>query len=181
MMTMKKIWLFLGMIFFISGCAIQEPTFFVGQQKHLTLNDLDEGFKKSLPILRKGEFGQVKILAAVTQDGNETDPLSVTAHFVLTTFEIPEGIEGIVRYIGTLRYDPSSKTLYFTKLKVSDLTFGGDASLQEYISSGARTGIVPLVARTLEDIPVYRMGDKFTFKTLKSVKTDKENLLLEFR
>jgi len=178
---MKRILLLMGILFFISGCTVEGPSFLGGQQKRLALNDLDEGFRKSLPLLRKAGFGQVRILAAVTQGGEGEDPLSVTAHFVMTTFEIPEGIEGIVRYSGTLRYDPSKKALYLTKLKAVKLTFGGDPSLQEYISSSARRGIAPLIAKTLEKIPVYQMEKNFNAKAVKSVKVDKENLLLEFR
>ena len=178
---MKRFWLIFGMIFFMSGCALQGPSLFGSQQKQLTLSDLDEGCKSAMPLTLKSNFGQVKILAVVTQSGDETNPLSVTARFVMTSFEIPEGIEGLVRYRGTLRYDPSTKTLYFTNLQASSLTFGGNPSLQEYVSAAARRGLPPLVAQALESIPVYRMEDTFPAKALQSVKVDKENLLLEFR
>lgn len=178
---MKKIWIILGMMFFVSGCAIQGPLFFGGAQKQLTLSDLDEGCKKSLPLTRKGSFGQVKILGVVTQGGDEANPLSVTARFVMTSFEIPEGIEGIVRYKGTLRYDPATRTLYFANLQPASLTFGGNRSLLEYVSPAARRGLPPLVARALEGIPAYRLEEASGAKGLQSVKVDKENLLLEFR
>ncbi|HFC03728.1 MAG TPA: DUF1439 domain-containing protein [Nitratifractor salsuginis] len=178
---MKKIWMILGMIFFVSGCAVQGPSLFGGSEKKLTLSDLDEGCKNALPKTLKGSFGQVKILAAVTQSGDEANPLSVTARFVMTSFEIPEGIEGIVRYNGTLRYDPATHTLYFTNLQPISLTFGGNRSLLEYVSPAARRGLPPLVAQALESIPVYRMEETFGAKSLQSVKVDKENLLLEFR
>ena len=178
---MKKILLIFGMIFFVSGCAVQGPSFFGGTQKRLTLSDLDEGCKNSLPLTRKGSFGQVKILGVVTQSGDEANPLSVTARFVMTSFEIPEGIEGIVRYNGTLRYDPATQTLYFTNLQPVSLTFGGNRSLLEYVSPAARRGLPPLVAQALEGIPVYRLEETSGAKGLQSVKVDKENLLLEFR
>ncbi|WP_292655980.1 hypothetical protein [Nitratifractor sp.] len=178
---MKKIYWLFTLLFFVSGCAVQGPMLFGNSQKQLTLSDLDEGCKKALPKTGKGRFGQVKVLAAVTQSGDQNNSLSVTARFVMTSFEIPEGIEGIVRYNGTLRYDPKTNILYFSKLQPENLTFGGDPSLQEYISMAARQGIPPLVARILEGIPLYRMEEGFRAHVLQSVKVDKENLLLQFR
>ena len=178
---MKKIWMIFGMMFLVNGCVVQSPSFFTGTHKRLALSDLDEGCKNALPMTLKGGFGQVKVLAAVTQSGDGTNPLSVTARFVMTSFEIPEGIEGIVRYNGTLRYDPATHTLYFANLQSISLTFGGNRSLLEYVSPAARRGLPPLVAQALESIPVYRMKETFGGKSLQSVKVDKENLLLEFR
>ena len=178
---MKRIWLIFGMIFLVSGCVLQEPALVKSTQQQLLLSDLDEGCKKALPITKVGDFGTVKVLTVLIQGGDKSDTLSVTVRFMMTSFEIPEGIEGIVRYTGTLRYDPVKKALYFANLQTTSLTFGGDAALHEYITTAARQGVPVLVAQALESVPLYQLKEGFAAKALQSFKVYKENIVLSFR
>jgi hypothetical protein len=172
-------WMF-GLLFFLGGCAMQSVPFLGKSEKSLSLEEVQTQIGQQLPMTLKGSFGKVVLGAVVVQEGDQPDRLSVAARFVMTSFEIPEGIDGTIRYSAKLRYDPAAHTLHFDALKPVSLTFGGDASLQEYISA-ARREIPVLVAQGLRSLIVYRFDPSFQAKKLVSLALHHDRLTLEFK
>ena len=177
---MKRLaWIF-ALAFFLGGCAMQGIPLLGKSEKRLSLDDLDTQIRQQLPITLKGKSCKVVLGTAVVQQGDRPDRLSVTAGFVMSSFEIPEGIAGTLRYSAALRYDPASRTLHFDRLVPESLTFSGDTSLQEYISAGARREIPVLVAQGLRSLVVYRFDPSFQARKLESLKVHHDTLTLEF-
>ncbi|ADV46831.1 hypothetical protein [Nitratifractor salsuginis] len=177
---MKRLIWIVALAFFVGGCAMPTVPLFGKSEKILTFDDLDTQMQKQLPKSLKGKFCRVVLESALVQQGDQPGSLSLITRFVMTSFEIPEGIDGTLRYQAKLRYDPGSHALYFDKLEPVTLNFGGDVSLQEYISAGARQEIPVLVARALRSLVVYSFGPKFQAKRLDAFTVHQDKLTLEF-
>ncbi len=182
---MKNLYWIVGLVFFISACSLPEPSF-VGDQEDglkttIALSDMANSCQKAFPITHKKHFGTLKVLSAVIQDGDGNLPLSISVSFFMKSFEIPEGISGIVRYDGTLSYDPRSRILYFSKLQARNLNFKANPSVLPYVSASARANIPVLIKNDLLQIPLYQMGMTFQGHSLQWIKVERGNLILKFR
>ncbi len=180
---MRYLFWIIGIIFFLSGCATQSVAVAVSNknEKHIALEDMQKQLSQQLPLKLKGDFGKVTLDSILIQEGEKSGSLSVAVHFTMVTFEIPEGIEGIVRYNVKLRYDPMAHTLYFIDLEPVSLKFGGDPTLREYISSGARRGVPSLIAGGLRSLIAYRFPLDFRAKKLLKATLKKDTLILNFK
>ena len=161
-----------------SGCATHLPLF--QNDLSLKLAQIDEALAETLPKSLKTSFGQVTILGAMTEPGNGEKQLAVLSRFTLVSFEIPEGIDGTVRYTGTLRYDPKSRTLHLAELKAVDLTFN-NPSLLEYVSDAARKGIPRTIGSVLQRIELKKMPNSFVAKGVREITVDKETVEIDFQ
>ncbi len=182
---MKRVYLILGLLFFISGCSVPEPAILGnkddGLKTTIALSDMANSCQRVLPITHKKHFGKVKLLSVVIQDGDGKLPLSVSASFFMKSFEIPEGIAGLVRYDGTLSYDPNTRILYFSNLQARNINFKANPSVISYVSSSARRNIPILIKSDLSKIPLYQMGMTFQGHSLQWIKVQRGNLILKFR
>ena len=159
------------------GCSAKLPM--LESSTEIPLSKIDQQLAKSFPITRKSSFGRVKVLGVSTIPGAGEKQLTVAAPFNLVSFEIPEGIDGTVRYVAGLRYDPASHRIYLTDLKPVSLTFA-NRSLEEYVSKSARQGIPKLIAGILATTPLYQMEGSFNARGINQIEVKKESIGIDF-
>jgi hypothetical protein len=169
---MKRVWTGVILAFLMAGCGTL-PSFGTGE-KEFSLTGIDTNLQRQLPISRKTPYGTVRVLGVALQPAAKEEALDVMAKFVLISYEIPEGIEGVVRYSATLRYDPATRSLRLGTLQAKNLRFA-NSSLEEYVSARAHQGIPGVVASVLEGMTLQRMPDGFRARKVESfnIKTDK--------
>ncbi|WP_456393402.1 hypothetical protein [Nitratifractor sp.] len=114
------------------------------------------------------------------QAGSKPGRLEIPVRFVLTSYEIPEGIEGMIVYEGGLRYSPEDRGLYLAGLKPQRLVFG-NSSLEEYVSPGAKRGIAKVIASELAARPIKRMPTSFQATQVKDFHLEKGMLSITFQ
>jgi hypothetical protein len=161
----------------MSGCGTAPGL--GGSDQVIPLSQVELNLQKRFPVKRKGSFGTVKIVGMALQPGTEGKGIEVPVKFILTSYEIPEGIEGLVTYQAGLRYAPETRTLYLNDLKPLRLSFG-NPSLEEYVSSSARKGVVSLVASAVESLPMQTMPEGFRARKVEKFSVQKENLMVDF-
>jgi hypothetical protein len=170
--------LWLGfLLLLISGCGGAPGL--GGSDQVLTLAQIDANLRRALPLKRKASFGSVRIVGMALQTGSDGKTLEVPVKFILTSYEIPEGIEGLVTYQAGLRYDPESRALYLHDLKPLRLSFG-NRSLEEYVSSAARKGVVSLVASAVKNLPLQTMPEGFRARKVEKFMLQKDKLMVDF-
>ena len=150
-----------------------------GSDQVIPLTQIDQNLQSRLPISRKASFGTVKILGMALQPSTDNRTMEVSVKFILTSYEIPEGIEGLITYQAQLRYAPESRRLYLSELKPLRLSFG-NPSLEEYVSTAARKGIATLVASTLRTLPIQTMPEGFRAKGIEKAAIVKDQLMVDF-
>ena len=164
-------------IVLLGGCA-NAPTP-AGNDQVLSLETIETSLQNRLPITRKASFGTVRIVGMLLQAGMDEKSMEIPVKFVLTSYEIPEGIEGLIVFGGGLRYDSAGHILYPDALTPLRMTFA-NPSLEEYISATARKGIADLVASTLRRMPLYTFPQSFSARKVGRFTIRKERLLIDF-
>jgi len=182
-MREKRALLLLMVSLMMAGCMklpVSLPVIGGSATREIPMETVDNSFKSALPKTRKSSFGRVKLLAAALQPSKERQ-VEVVARFRLVTFEIPEGIDGLLRYGADLRYDPRSGALYLTRLTPQSMTFG-NPSLEEYVSTAARKGVPGVIASLLASIPLASL-ENLPAKSgvVESAKIEKGKLVLTIR
>ncbi|WP_456458982.1 hypothetical protein [Nitratifractor sp.] len=177
---MRKIFRYLVVVAVLafSGCGMHLPL--LESDVSLKLAQIDAALAKSFPKTLKSSFGEVTIVGAMTEPGNGEKQLIVLSRFTLVSFEIPEGIDGTVRFSGALRYDPKNRTLYLAQLKALKLTFN-NPSLVEYVSDASRKGIPPLIASVLQRIPLKKMPNSFAARRIREITVNKKTVEIDFQ
>ena len=164
----------------LSACTPQMPDIpLLDKKVEIPLLRMDELAAKSLPQSRKASYGTVTLLGIGTQPGNGEKELAIIARFRLVSFEIPEGIDGEIRYVGSLRYDPKTRQVYPAQLKAVAMTFG-NSSLQEYVSDAARRGLPATVASMLRNLPLYRLPDSSSSRAIRSFSVQENSVRIDF-
>ena len=166
-----------ALIVLLSGCGAA-PGLGGGDQE-IALSQIDLNLQKELPVSRKASFGSVKIVGLALQPGMENKVMEIPVKFILTSYEIPEGIEGLITYQGGLRYAPETRGLYLSDLKPLRLTFG-NPSLEEYVSSSARKGIASVVASALGSFPLQSMPEGFRARKVEKFAIHKDKVMIDF-
>jgi len=162
------------------GCSqTVVSSFFGNEREEIPLKKIDENLLKKMPITKKDSFGTVKIVSVSNQAPMNGRGIEVVTRFILTSFEIPEGIDGTVISRSGLRYEAPQRTIYYHEINATRLAFG-NASLEEYVSASARQAIPQLVSDTLGSLPLYRMDSAFTKSRIRHFRVEKGKLLLEF-
>jgi len=177
---MKRSWIVFSavLILLLGGCATSPGL--RGNDQALPLDQVDLNLQKQLPVTRKASFGSVKIVGMLLQSSLDKKSMEIPVKFVLTSYEIPEGIEGLIVYRGGLRYVPETRTLYLSDPEPLRLTFG-NPSLEEYVSASARKGIAALVGSALQSLPLQTMPESFRAHTIEKFAIEKEKLLIDFK
>jgi hypothetical protein len=177
---MRKIGTILGLTllaFWLTGCGM--PPALGGSDQAIPLSQIDTNIRQALPVTRKASFGRVRVVGMALQSGAEQKGLEVPVKFIFTSYEIPEGIEGLITYAATLRYDPASHRLSLGELKALRMSFG-NPSLEEYISTRARKGIPNLVASAIRSIPLQTFPEDFRARKINKARIEKDRLLVDF-
>jgi hypothetical protein len=176
MKSVQAVWLAV-LLLLISGCGGAPGL--GGSDQVLTLSQIDVNLQKALPLKRKASFGSVRIVGMALQPSTDGKTLEVPVKFIQTSYEIPEGIEGLVTYQAGLRYAPETRTLHLDDLKPLRLTFG-NPSLEEYVSSSARKGVVSLVASAIKNLPLQTMPEGFRARKVEKFMVQKDQLMVDF-
>ncbi len=164
-----------------TGCvSIPEIPGLGDKVQNIPLQEVGKSVKSQLPIVRKASFGTVKIVGIGMEAGSKPDRLEIPVRFVLTSYEIPEGIDGMVVYEGGLRYSSEDRGLYLAGLKLRRLVFG-NSSLEEYVSPGAKRGVAKVVATELAARPIKRMPTTFQATQIKDFHLEKGMLSITFQ
>ena len=164
------------MLFLMAGCSASMGPL-IGGGAEIPLKSIDGNLSKAFPVGKKASFGSVKILGATTLPNEGAHQLVLRSYFNLVSFEIPEGIDGLVQYTAGLRFDPKTQAFYLDKLVPRMIKFN-NPSLEEYVSAAARRGIPSLIAKSLASVPVYRM--KSSARSIKEITVKKESVAVTF-
>ncbi len=171
--------LFLVLLSF-SGCRVENTplSLFKGKTK-ISTEEMNDAFAKVFPIKKKSSFGSVVLQRAILIPSRDTNKVMISLGFGLTSFEIPEGIDGVMTLSAGLRYDPRTKKIYFKEVTPVDIRFE-NASLVEYVSDTARSALKVIAMRELSDIELYQIKESFTAKFIKNITVHKGNIVIEY-
>ena len=115
-MSYRLLLAFLLTIFFSSGCSIQNtPLSLLSHKTTISTAEVNDAFAKVFPIQKKSSFGTIVLREAILRPSTESEKVALSVAFGLTSFEIPEGIDGRLTLSASLRYDPRSKKIYLKK------------------------------------------------------------------
>ena len=166
--------------FFFSGCSVSNtPLAFISHKTTISTEEVNEAFAKVFPMRKKSSFGAVAFRRALLKPSSESDRVALSVAFGMTSFEIPEGIEGALTLSAGLRYDPKSKKIYLKELTPIDILFN-DTSLSKYVSKEAKTALNVIALRSLSDIEIYQVKESFSARFIKNISVSKGKIVLEY-
>ncbi|NKQ41373.1 MAG: DUF1439 domain-containing protein [Sulfurovum sp.] len=165
--------------FFFSGCVKNTPLSLFAQKTTISTENVNEALAKVFPIQKKSSFGSVALKRAILIPARESSKVALSVGFGLTSFEIPEGIDGVLTLSAGLRYDPKTKKIYLKEVTPIGVNFG-NPSLSEYVSKGARTALNVIAMRELSDIEIYQVKESFSARFIKHIKVDKGKIVIEY-
>ena len=143
----------------------------------IPLDEVNTYLKSSMPQKVRANFGKMKITGISALAGDDKEHIDFMVYFNLTTFEIPEGIDGSVTFISSLRYSPFNHLLYPKDLNGTNLSFANQ-SLLEYVSQKAKTGIPTITKGFLLGKDIYRVQKVKKTKKFKRFETTPEGKLI---
>jgi len=167
-------------LFILNGCGGGGPDAgLLSYTSVIKTEKINAELSKVTPISRRSTFGSFRINRAGIQPGKSGDRVLLSTGFSLTTFEIPEGVDGSLLASCGLRYDPKTKQIFLTDIQPKGIRFA-NASLAEYVSKGAKNGISSIVKKVFADIPIYQMDSSFGAKFVKKVGVYKGNVVIVY-
>jgi hypothetical protein len=167
-------------IFFFNGCSVQDtPLSLFNSEKSISFEQINDKLSGVLPIQKKTSFGSVNFRRAVLVATQSIDRVALSIAFSMTSFEIPEGIDGVLNLSAGLRYEPSNKKIYLTQLTPIGYQFS-NKSLSEYVSKSALSAMNVLAMKELEDIEIYQMEKSFSAKFIKSIAVDRGRIVVKY-
>ncbi len=140
---------------------------------------VNQELASAMPISRRSTFGSFTINNASIAPGKSGDRVALLTNFSLTTFEIPEGVDGSLAASCGLRYDKETKQIFLTDIRPGALRVN-NPSLAEYVSKGAKNGVRSIVKKVFSDIPIYTMDKSFTAKFIKKIAVHKGNIVIVY-
>jgi len=176
-----RIWLWVfASLFLLNGCGKSPDAGLLSYTKVIKTDAVNAELARVTPISRRSTFGSFRINRAEIQpSATRDDRVILMTNFSLTTFEIPEGIDGTLAASCGLRYDKQTRQIFLTDIRPGMMRFG-NASLAEYVSQDARRGIGTIVAKVFKDIPIYQLDSSFGAKFVKKVGVHKGNIVIVY-
>ena len=179
-MYLRSIFTFFLVSFFFSGCSVSNtPLAFISHKTTISTEEVNDAFAKVFPMRKKSSFGAVAFNRALLKPSTESDRVALSVAFGMTSFEIPEGIEGALTLSAGLRYDPKSKKIYLKEVTPVDVLFN-DASLSKYISKEAKAALNVIAMRALSDVEIYQVKESFAARFIKNISVSKGKIVLEY-
>ena len=170
----------LMMLFFVSGCSIKNsPLSLLRYDTTISTTEVNEAFAKVFPLQRKSSFGAIALKRALLRPSVETDKVMLSVAFGLTSFEIPEGIEGVLTMSAGLRYEPETKKIYLTEVTPGGVRFS-NTSLAEYVSKGARSALNVIAMRELSNVEIYQLKKSFSARFIKNITVEKGKIVIQY-
>ena len=171
---------FIVSLFALSGCSGAGPDAgLLSYTSKIPTEKINAELLKVTPIKRRSTFGSFAITRAAIHPAANDNKVALVARFGLTTFEIPEGVDGTLAASCGLRYDPETKQIFLTDIRPGAIQFG-NASLSKYVSKSTRKAIGSIVSKVFGDIPIYQMDSSFTAKFVKKVSVYKGDIVIVY-
>ena len=177
----RRVFLYLFLsLFMMTGCGGDGPDAgLLSYTSKISTDEINAELLKVTPIKRRSTFGSFSINRASIQPAATGDRVALMTRFSLTTFEIPEGVDGTLAMSCGLRYDPKTKQIFLTDIRPGVMRFS-NASLSEYVSKSTRKAINSIVAKVFEDIPIHQMSSSFKAKFIKKVAVYKGDIVIVY-
>ena len=179
-MHFKSLLTFFLAILFLSGCSVSNtPLGLLNRETTISTEEINDAFAKVFPVQKKSSFGAIAFKRALLKPSSESDRVALSVAFGLTSFEIPEGIEGALTLSAGLRYDPHTKKIYLKEVTPIGVRFN-DSSLAQYVSKSARSALNVIAMRELSDIEIYQVKESFTARFIKNITVTKGKIVLQY-
>jgi len=177
----KRLFLyFVVSLFLLTGCGGEGPDAgLLSYTSKISTDEINAELVKVTPIKRRSTFGSFSINRASIQPAATGDRVALMTKFSLTTFEIPEKVDGTLAMSCGLRYNAETKQIFLTDIRPGVMRFS-NASLSEYVSKSTRKGINAIVAKVFGDIPIHQMDSSFGAKFVKKVTVFKGNIVIVY-
>ena len=178
---MRRVFFYLFVsLFALTGCNSDGPDAgLLSYTSKIPTEKINAELLKVTPIKRRSTFGSFAINRASIQPAAADDRVMLNSAFALTTFEIPEGVDGTLSMSCGLRYDAKTKQIFLTDMRPGAMRFA-NASLSEYVSKSTRKAINSIVAKVFGDIPIYQMDSSFGAKFVKKVSVYKGDIVVVY-
>ncbi len=179
-MYFKPLLTFFLAILFLSGCSVSNtPLSLISHKTTISTEEINDAFARVFPVQKKSSFGAIAFKRALLKPSSESDRVALSVALGLTSFEIPEGIEGVLTLSAGLRYDPHTKKIYLTEVTPIGVRFN-DASLAQYVSKGAKSALNVIAVQVLSDIEIYQVKESFSARFIKNITVSKGKIVLEY-
>ncbi len=179
-MHYRSLFAFFLILFSLSGCSMKNgPLSLLSNETTISTQEVNEAFAKVFPIRKKSSFGTIAFKRALLRPSTESDKVALSVAFGLTSFEIPEGIEGVLTLSAGLRYDPRTKKIYLKELIPVGVRFN-DTALSQYVSKGARSALNVIAMRELSDIEIYQVKESFSARFIKNITVSKGKIVIQY-
>jgi len=167
-------------LFFFNGCSSKGgPGSLLNYTSTISTEEVNQALSKVFPLRKKSSFGTVALKQATLKPAEKSDRVALSVAFGLTSFEIPEGIDGSLSLSAGLRYDPKSKKIFLKEVTPMGTTFQ-DSALSHYVSKTAKTALGVIAMRELTDIEIYQVKESFSARFIKSVTVDKGKIVIRY-
>jgi hypothetical protein len=167
-------------LLFLTGCGGDGPDAgLLSYTSTIPTEKINEELIKVTPIKRRSTFGSFAINRANIHPAANGDRVALVTRFALTTFEIPEGVDGTLAASCGLRYEPKTKQIFLTDIRPGVIQFS-NKSLSEYVSRSTRKAIGSIVSKVFGDIPIHQMDSSFGAKFVKKVAVYKGNIVIVY-
>jgi len=179
-MYLKSFFMVLLSLFFLNGCSTKNGSgSLLGYSSTISTQEVNDAFSKIFPLQKKSSFGIISFKRALLKPATESDRVALSVVFGLTSFEIPEGIEGALTLSAGLRYDPRTKKIYLKEVTPIGVRFN-DSSLAQYVSKSARSALNVIAMRELSDIEIYQVKESFSARFIKNITVSKGKIVLQY-
>jgi len=164
----------------LTSCGIQDtPLSLLSHRTTISTQEVNEALAKAFPIQKRSSFGTIAFYQTVLKPSEEGNRVALSITFVLTSFEIPEGIEGTLTLSAGLRYDPHSRKIYLKEITPAGVHFN-DNTLSQYVSNGARSALNVIAMREFSDIEIYQAKESFYARFIKNITVSKRNIVIRY-
>lgn len=168
------------LIFFLSGCSVNDtPLSLIDYKTTISTKKVNAVVSKHFPLQKKSSFGSILFKRALLKPYNENDRIGLNVSFVLTSFEIPEGIEGVLALSAGLRYNPENNKIYLEDIVFEGANFS-DVVLAKYVSKGARSALSVITMREFSGIEIYQVKKSFSVRFIKNVSVRKGKMVIRY-
>jgi len=179
-MRTKSIFIILFSLFFLSGCSIKGgPGGLLGYSSTISTEEVNDAMAKAFPLRKKSSFGTILLKKASLKPMEEGDRIALSLGFAMTSFEIPEGIDGAMTLSAGLRYDPKTKKIFLKEVTPLATSFF-NGSLSKYVSKGAKSALGVIAMKELSDIEIYQVKESFTARFIKTITVSKGNIVIRY-
>jgi len=167
-------------IFIMSGCSNNTNTDgILSYQSEISTSEINDALSKVFPVKKKTAAGTIGLKRAMLSPAVEGNKVRLSVGFSLSSFAIPEGVDGIITMSSGLRYDQSSKKLFLTNVTPVNTTFANDTIIK-YVSKAARTALGVVAKRELNDIEIYQLDSTFTARFIKYISVKGGKIIVHY-